>query len=155
MDGDHDIDSCFEATERTLRRTFEALASQGVALEGILLKPNMVLSGKGAQDRAGADQVAEATINCFRRTVPAAVPGIVFLSGGQGDEEATVNLDAINKRASSHGAPWELSFSYGRGLQATPLKAWGGSRANVSKAQAVYLERARLTSDARRGEYTP
>jgi len=155
MDGSHSIERCFDATERTLRRTFDELAAQRVNLEGILLKPNMVLSGHEAQDRASAEQVASSTIECFKRTVPAAVPGIVFLSGGQGDEEATVNLDAINRRATAEGAPWELSFSYGRGLQATPLKAWGGSPSDIGKAQKALLQRARLTSAARRGEYSP
>ena len=155
MDGSHSIERCFDATERTLRRTFEELAAQRVNLEGILLKPNMVLSGHEAQDRASAEQVAASTIECFKRTVPAAVPGIVFLSGGQGDEEATVNLDAINRRATAEGAPWELSFSYGRGLQATPLKAWGGSPSDIGKAQKALMQRARLTSAARRGEYSP
>ncbi|MCH7642557.1 MAG: fructose-bisphosphate aldolase class I [Chloroflexi bacterium] len=155
MDGSHSIERCFDATERILRRTFEELAAQRVNLEGILLKPNMVLSGHEAQDRASAEQVAASTIECFKRTVPAAVPGIVFLSGGQGDEEATVNLDAINRRATAEGAPWELSFSYGRGLQATPLKAWGGSPSDIGKAQKALLQRARLTSAARRGEYSP
>ena len=126
MDGDHDVDACFEATEATLREVYYQLGTQGVALEGTLLKPNMVLSGKDAGNRAGPEEVAEKTVSCFKRTVPAAVPGIVFLSGGQSDEEATVNLDAINRHAASVGAPWELSFSYGRGLQAAPLKAWGG-----------------------------
>ena len=155
MDGSHSIERCFDATERILRRTFEELAAQRVNLEGILLKPNMVLSGHEAQDRASAEQVASSTIECFKRTVPAAVPGIVFLSGGQGDKEATVNLDAINRRATAEGAPWELSFSYGRGLQATPLKAWGGSPSDIGKAQKALLQRARLTSAARRGKYSP
>lgn len=153
MDGNHDIDRCFEATELTLRRVFEALADQRVAYEGMLLKPNMVLSGKDAPNRAGPGEVAEATITCFRRTIPAAVPGVVFLSGGQGDDEATTNLDALNKRADS--APWQLSFSYGRGLQATPLKVWGGESAKLSRAQATFHHRAKVTSAARRGVYSP
>jgi fructose-bisphosphate aldolase, class I len=154
MDGDHSIDRCFEVTEATLREVFYQLGHQRVALEGTLLKPNMVLSGKDASNRANPDEVAEKTIACFKRTVSAAVPGIVFLSGGQSDEEATVNLDAINRLAAKVNAPWELSFSYGRGLQAAPLKAWGGQKTNAEQAQRAYLHRARVTSAARDGKYT-
>ncbi len=156
MDGEHSIERCFEVTEAAQRRVFEELAAQGVSLEGMLLKPNMVLSGKDAAARADAAAVAEATLACFRRTVPAAVPGVVFLSGGQGDEEATVNLDAINRLAQAQGgAPWQLSYSYGRGLQATPLRAWGGDPARVAAAQAAFRERAQATSAARQGAYRP
>ena len=156
MDGDHSIARCFEVTEATQRRVFEELAAQGVSLEGMLLKPNMVLSGKDAAVRADAAGVAAATLGCFRRTVPAAMPGVVFLSGGQGDEEATVNLDAINRLAQAQGgAPWQLSYSYGRGLQATPLRAWGGDPARVAAAQAAFQERAQATSAARQGAYSP
>ena len=155
MDGDHSIDRCFEVTEATQLRVFQELATQQVSLEGMLLKPNMVLSGKAASDRADAQGVAAATLRCFRRTVPAAVPGVVFLSGGQSDEEATTNLDVINRLARKEGAPWELSYSYGRGLQATPLGAWGGKTANVAAAQAALQLRARLTSAARQGAYDP
>ena len=155
MDGDHSIDRCFEVAEATLREVFYHLGHQGVALEGMLLKPSMVLSGASAADRAGTQEVAEKTVACLKRTVPAAVPGIVFLSGGQTDLEATVNLDGINRHASSAGVPWELSFSYGRGLQAAPLKAWSGKAENASQAQGAYLHRARLTSAARQGGYTP
>ena len=155
MDGDHSIETCSEVTTATLREVYYELGTQRVALEGTLLKPNMVLSGKDASDRAGAEQVAEATVKCFKNTVPAAVPGIVFLSGGQSDDEATVNLDAINRHAAAVGAPWELSFSYGRGLQAAPLKAWGGRSENIPAAQQAYYHRAKVTSAARRGEYTP
>ncbi|MDE2823876.1 MAG: fructose-bisphosphate aldolase class I [Chloroflexota bacterium] len=154
MDGDHDIDTCYEATTETLREVYYELGTHRVALEGTLLKPNMVLSGKDASNRASAEQVAEMTVNCFLNTVPAAVPGVVFLSGGQSDDEATVNLDAINRYAASCGVPWELSFSYGRGLQAAPLKAWNGVAANIPAAQAAYYHRAKVTSAARRGEYT-
>lgn len=153
MDGPHDIDRCLEVTSATLRRVFQSLAEQDVHLEGTLLKPNMVLSGKDASTREGPEAVAAATIRCFRRTVPAAVPGIVFLSGGQTDAEATENLNAINRLAADQ--PWELSFSYGRGLQATPLKIWGGDAANVPDAQAAFQQRARLTSAARMGAYEP
>ena len=154
MDGDHDIDTCLEVTEATLREVFYQLGRQGVALEGMLLKPNMVISGASAADRAGPQEVAEKTIDSFKRTVPADVPGIVFLSGGQSDAEATVNLDAINRRAAA-GVPWELSFSYGRGLQAAPLKAWSGKAENVARAQLAYYQRARFTSAARQGAYSP
>jgi fructose-bisphosphate aldolase class I len=155
MDGDHGIDRCFEVTETTLREVYYELGRQGVDLEGSLLKPNMVLSGKDAGDRAYADEVGKQTVACFKRTVPAAVPGVVFLSGGQSDREATANLDAINRRAAEVGAPWELSFSYGRGLQAAPLKAWGGAASNADAAQRAFHRRARLTSAARRGAYSP
>ena len=154
MDGEHDIETCYEITTDTLREVYYSLGTSGVALEGTLLKPNMVISGKEAPDRAGPEQVAELTLRCFMNTVPAAVPGLVFLSGGQSDVEATVNLDAINRLAASSGAPWELSFSYGRGLQAAPLKAWAGKPANISAAQAAYYHRAKVTAAARRGEYT-
>lgn len=155
MDGDHDIGRCFEATRRTLREVYIQLARQRVELEGTLLKPNMVLSGAKAPHRAPAEEVARLTLRCFKETVPAAVPGIVFLSGGQSDEEATVNLDAINRLAAREGAPWELSFSYGRGLQAAPQKAWSGRPENVPAAQAAYYHRAKVTSAARRGAYSP
>ena len=156
MDGSHTIERCFEISVRTLRETFRQLAEQRVSLDGLLLKTNMVLSGKDAKDRADARHVARATLQCFRETVPAAVPGIVFLSGGQGDEEATVNLDAINRRAKEiGGVPWQLSFSYGRGLQAAPQKAWSGKKENVVAAQRAYYHRAKVTAAARKGEYTP
>ena len=154
MDGDHDISRCFDVTEATLLRVFEEMTKQGVVLEGMLLKPNMVLSGAGASNRASRDAVADATIRCFRRAVPAAVPGIVFLSGGQSDDEATVNLNAINRLVGA-ATPWQLSFSYGRGLQATPLKAWSGLVAKIPQAQEAFLHRARVTSAARDGSYTP
>ena len=155
MDGDHDIDACFEATEAALREMYYQLGTHRVALEGTVLKTNMVLSGKDAADRADAGEVAEKTVECLKRTVPAAVPGIAFLSGGQGDEEATVNLDAINRLANEEGAPWELTFSYGRGLQAAPLKAWGGNSANLEAVQQAYFERASQTAYARQGAYDP
>ncbi len=152
MDGTHDIERCLQATEATLRTVFDELRAQGVSLEGMVLKPNMVLSGSEAANRAGPREVAERTVQCFKRTVPAAVPGIAFLSGGQGDDEATVNLDAINRLPDK--GPWELTFSYGRGLQTTPLKAWGGNPANVKRAQEAFLHRAKATSAARAGAYT-
>jgi fructose-bisphosphate aldolase class I len=155
MDGGHDIERCFEVTRATLREVFSQLARQRVALEGMLLKPNMVLSGSTAPDRAPAEEVARRTVACFKEAVPAAVPGIVFLSGGQSDDEATVNLDAINRRAAEVGAPWELSFSYGRGLQAAPQKAWAGKRENLEAAQRAFYHRAKVTSAARQGRYSP
>ena len=155
MDGDHDINTCYGATEAALRAVYYQLGHHRVALAGTLLKPNMVLSGKSADSRAGPQRVAEATVACLLETVPAAVPGILFLSGGQSDEEATVNLDSINRHASLVRAPWELSFSYGRGLQAAPLKAWGGSAANYAAAQRAFHHRAQVTSAARRGAYQP
>jgi len=121
----------------------------------MLLKPNMVLSGKDAQRRAPAAEVAQMTVECFKESVPAAVPGIVFLSGGQSDDEATVNLDAINRYAGEIGVPWQLSFSYGRGLQAAPQKAWAGKKDNVAAAQRAYFHRAKLTAAARMGKYSP
>lgn len=155
MDGDHSIDQCFEANEATLKEVFANLSRQGVMLEGALLKPSMVLSGNKAANRANPEEVAAKTIECFRRSVPAALPGIVFLSGGQSDEEATANLNAINERANEFGAPWALSFSYGRGLQAAPLKAWSGQSSNVEQAKEAFYNRAKLTSAARDGVYVP
>jgi len=155
MDGDHTIDRCLEVSLATLREVFAQLARQRVQLEGMLLKASMVLSGKGAPTRASPDEVARYTVNCFKESVPAAVPGIVFLSGGQSDEEATVNLDAINRYAEKVGAPWQLSFSYGRGLQAAPQKVWSGKADNVAAAQRAFFHRAKLTAAARVGKYSP
>ena len=155
MDGDHDIDACFEASEATLREVFYQLAHQGVDLAAMVLKPNMVLSGKDAEERAGPEEVAELTLTCLLHTVPAAVPGIAFLSGGQGDEESTLNLDAINRLAPEVAAPWELTFSYGRGLQAAPQQAWAGKEENVERAQAAFLKRAEVLAAARMGQYEP
>ena len=152
MDGDHDIDRCAEVTEQVLHSVFHALHQHGVKLEYILLKPNMVLPGKDCR-RAPADEVAEATLAVLRRTVPAAVPSINFLSGGQGPEEATENLNALNQRRDQ--APWQLSISYGRALQQPALKIWAGKPENVKAAQQALLERARLNSLARQGLYQP
>src|ERR687884_1062480 len=143
MDGDHTIERSFEATSRTLHAVFTELRDQRVHFEGILLKPNMVLSGYSAPQQASHDEVAEQTLRCFRRHVPAAVPGIVFLSGGQSDEDATANLNAMNARGPH---PWELSFSYGRALQAPALKAWRGEAANVETAQRAFYHRAKMNS---------
>ena len=154
MDGDHDIERCAEVTEAVLHAVFHALHRHHVALEYMLLKPNMVLPGKEA-GRARPAQVAEATLRVLKRTVPAAVPSVNFLSGGQGPEEATVNLDAINRLAKDVGAPWRLSISYGRALQQPALHAWAGKAENVAAAQQALLKRARLNSLAMRGAYTP
>ena len=151
MDGAHTIERCDEVTRETLHTVFNALYHQGVVLEGMLLKPNMVVSGNACPVQASVDEVADATIACFRATVPAAVPGIVFLSGGQSDEDATAHLDAMNRRGPH---PWELSFSYGRALQAPAIKAWGGSDDQAAAGQAAYLKRARLNGAARSGAYT-
>src|SRR5262245_32320511 len=153
MDGDHTIERSFSVTSHTQRAVFTELHDQRVQLEGMLLKPNMVLSGYDCPEQAGIDEVAEATLRCLRHNVPAAVPGIVFLSGGQTDEAATAHLDAINRLAPEVGAPWELSFSYGRALQAPAQRAWAGEAANVAAGQAAYLKRARLNGAARSGVY--
>lgn len=153
MDGDHSIDRCFEVTEAVLREVYYQLGQQRVVLEGTLLKPNMLLSGKEAKVRANPAEVAEKTIACFKRVVPAAVPGIVFLSGGQSDVEATINLNAINQHGSYADAPWQLSFSYGRGLQFAPLNSWGGDMSNKESAQLAFRHRACVTAAARRGTY--
>jgi fructose-bisphosphate aldolase class I len=133
---------------------FGQLYEHRVALDGMLLKPNMVVSGSTCPVQASVDEVADATLRVFRACVPAAVPGIVFLSGGQSDEDATAHLDAMNRRGSAASRPWELSFSYGRALQASALSAWGGSDAQAGAGQAAYLKRARLNGAARRGAYT-
>jgi fructose-bisphosphate aldolase class I len=151
MDGGHDIDACEEVTTQTLTCVFDALADQRVVLEGMLLKPNMVVSGKENDHQAGVEEVAQRTLRCLRRTVPAAVPGIVFLSGGQSSEDATAHLNAMNKLYGPH--PWRLSFSYGRALQDQALKAWRGQRENLGAAQELLLRRARLNSMAARGQY--
>ena len=152
MDGDHTIERCFEVTQATLHSVFAALYAQRVVYERMLLKPNMVLSGKSCPQQASVDEVARETVRCFRRTVPAAVPGIVFLSGGQSNEKATAQLNAMNALAREH--PWQLSFSYGRALQDPPLKAWSGDAANLKKAQDAFHHRARLNGAARYGQYT-
>jgi fructose-bisphosphate aldolase class I len=150
MDGDHTLERSFEVTSRTLHAVFTELRDQRVQPEGILLKPNMVLSGYECPDQASDEEVAEETLRCFRRHVPAAVPGIVFLSGGQSDEQATARLSTMNALGPH---PWQLSFSYGRALQAPALKAWGGE--NVEAAQRAYYHRAKMNSAARTGMYAP
>ena len=151
MDGDHSIDRCEEVTTVTLNKVFDALFRHRVVLEETLLKTGMVLSGKDCSQQADLPQVAEATIRCLRRSVPAAVPGIVFLSGGQSDEAATQRLNAI---CALSDVPWKLSFSFGRALQASALKIWQGSRDNVAAAQAALHHRARCNGLAVEGEYS-
>ena len=151
MDGPHTIERCYEVTERALRKVFAELYAQRVRLDQIILKPNMVISGTECPQRADARSVAAETLRCFRSAVPAKVPGIVFLSGGQSDIEATVHLNEMNKLG---GGPWELSFSYGRALQAPPLKAWGGEAANMPAAQKALHHRARCNGAARDGRYS-
>jgi fructose-bisphosphate aldolase class I len=151
MDGDHDIERCEAVTARTLQTVFDELFRQRVDLEGMLLKPNMVISGLECPRQAGVETVAERTVHCFQRVVPAAVPGIVFLSGGQSSKIATAHLNAMNALGRH---PWELSFSYGRALQEDTLKAWRGKADRVGEAQKVFHHRARCNSAARFGEYT-
>jgi fructose-bisphosphate aldolase class I len=150
MDGDHDIDRCYEVTQRVLNKTFQELRVQRVALEGMILKPNMAIPGKKSSKRASVEQVAEKTIRMLKTCVPAAVPGIAFLSGGQSDEEATAHLDAMNRIG---GLPWRLSFSYGRALQAAPQKAWAGKAENVAAGQRAFTHRARMNALASKGEW--
>jgi fructose-bisphosphate aldolase class I len=152
MDGTHTIEESAKATGRVLQAVYVELHDQRVDYRGTLLKPNMVLSGYQATNRAGVDEVADATLDVLYRHVPAAVPGIVFLSGGQTDEDATAHLNAMNKRGPH---PWQLSFSYGRALQAPALKAWAGKPENVEAAQRAYYRRAKLNSAARSGMYAP
>jgi fructose-bisphosphate aldolase class I len=152
MDGAHDLDRCAEVTVRVLRAVYEQLSRHGVVLEATLLKPSMVLPGTDSPIQASNDAIAQATIFAMRQAVPAAVPGLVFLSGGQSDEAATARLDALNRQGPQ---PWELSFSFGRALQAPVLRAWGGDASNLSLAQAALLHRAELNGAARHGSYRP
>jgi len=151
MDGDHPIERCDRVTRDTLAEVFQALRRHRVQFEGMLLKPNMVLSGSACPTQAGVEEVARATVAALADTVPASVPGIVFLSGGQSDQVATAHLNALNRLG---GVPWQLSFSYGRALQAPALKAWKGEAANGPAAQQAFLHRARLNSAARTGNWT-
>jgi fructose-bisphosphate aldolase, class I len=152
MDGDHDIDRCYEVTSRVLNRTFQELRVQRVALEGMILKPNMAISGKKSAKQASVQEVAEKTVRLLKACVPAAVPGIAFLSGGQSDEEATAHLNAINKIG---GLPWKVTFSYGRALQAAPQKAWSGKPENVAAGQRAFSHRAHMNGLASTGKWTP
>jgi fructose-bisphosphate aldolase class I len=150
MDGDHDIDRCSVITEWALKTVFEQLYYQHVALEGIVLKPNMVISGKKAAKRAGVEEVAEKTLKVLKACVPAAVPGIAFLSGGQSDQEATAHLDTMNKMGP---LPWKLTFSYGRALQHAPQTTWGGKSENVAAAQRAFSHRAMMNGLAATGQW--
>ncbi len=153
MDGTHDIDDSFVVTEEVLHTVFFELYSQGVHFEEMVLKPNMVLSGYECSSQASVDEVANATIECFMRTVPAAVPGIAFLSGGQSDQHATAHLNRMNQLLGNN-KPWNLTFSYGRALQQSAIKAWGGSEQNITNAQNALIHRAKLNSLATTGEYS-
>jgi len=150
MDGEHSLERCAQVTASTLRVVYEQLARHDVVLEASLLKPNMVLPGKDCPTQVSDDEIAAATVTVLRQTVPAAVPGIMFLSGGQSDEQATARLNALNQRGTQ---PWELSFSFGRALQAPVLHAWAGDDSNSPKAQEALVHRARLNAAARRGSY--
>ena len=152
MDGAHTIERCASVTAATLDKVFAALVGHGVDLAGIVLKPNMVISGTECPERAEVEEVAEVTVACLTAHVPKAVPGIAFLSGGQSAEEATAHLSAMN-RLGPH--PWQLSFSYGRALQAPALKAWGGDSSAYAAGQSALIKRARLNGLARSGDYTP
>jgi fructose-bisphosphate aldolase class I len=151
MDGDHDIERCYEVTQRVLNKTFQELRIQRVALEGMVLKPNMVVPGKKSAKQASVDEVAERTIHLLKACVPAAVPGIAFLSGGQSDQDATAHLSAMNRIG---GLPWSLTFSYGRALQAAPQKAWSGRPENVGAGQRAFTHRARMNGLASLGQWT-
>jgi fructose-bisphosphate aldolase class I len=150
MDGDHDIDRCYMISEWVLKTTFEQLYYQKVALEGMVLKPNMVVPGKKSAHRASVEEVAEKTVRLLKNCVPAAVPGIAFLSGGQSDEEATAHLDAMNKIG---GLPWKLTFSYGRALQHAPQTTWSGKAENVAAAQRAFSHRAMMNGLAALGQW--
>jgi fructose-bisphosphate aldolase, class I len=150
MDADNTLGVCWEVTTRTLHHTFDELYHHAIDLQGTLLKPNMVIAGKGCPEQPPAARIAEATIDCFRGVVPVAVPGVVFLSGGQSEVQATENLNAINLI----GGPWALSFSYGRALQQSALQAWAGDEANAEAAQAAFIHRARMNSLAAAGEWS-
>jgi fructose-bisphosphate aldolase, class I len=152
MDGGHDIDTCFSITEWVLRTVYNELFEARVALEGTVLKPNMVVPGKKSQKRASVEEVAEKTVQVLKACVPATVPGIAFLSGGQSDEEATAHLNAIHRIGD---LPWSVTFSYGRALQAAPQKAWSGKPENVAAAQRAFTHRARMNSLATKGEWSP
>jgi fructose-bisphosphate aldolase class I len=151
LDGNHSVERCEEVTEATLRITFTALMRQRVHLEGIILKPSMVVSGKDNPRQAGVDEVAERTIRCLKRVVPAAVPGIAFLSGGQSAVSATEHLNAMNQLGP---LPWQVSFSYARALQDPAIRVWKGEAANVAAAQKIFYHRAKMNSAARSGSYT-
>jgi len=149
--GDHSLEQCYEVTAKTLQTLFAQMAEQGVVTEGAILKVSMVIPGKSASQQASADQVAEQTVKCLKENVPANLPGVVFLSGGQSDENSTIHLDKMNKIG---GMPWPLSFSYGRGIQAPALKIWAANMNDVAKAQAALVFRAKMNSLASLGQYS-
>ena len=154
MDGGHDIDRCVTITEWVLKETFQELSYSKVALEGMVLKPNMAVPGKKSAKKASVEEVAEKTIRLLKACVPAAVPGIAFLSGGQSDEEATAHLNAMHKLGPLPcPLPWGLTFSYGRALQAAPQKAWSGKAENVAAGQSAFSHRARMNGLASKGEW--
>jgi len=150
MDGPHDIEHCARVSEHVFAEVTKALHDNGVFLEGALLKPNMILPGSESKKTATPNEIASYTIRTLKRTIPPSIPGIMFLSGGQTEEEATINLDAINKIP---GSPWVLSFSYGRALQASCIASWNGKEENVKKASEVFLSRAKANSEAQQGKY--
>jgi fructose-bisphosphate aldolase class I len=152
MDGNHTIERCYEVTARTLQALFAQLKEQGVMNSGTILKVSMVLSGKDASTQASADDVAAQTVKCLKENVPADLAGVVFLSGGQSDENSTIHLDKMNKIG---GFPWPLSFSYGRGIQAPALKIWAANMADVEKAQAALVFRSKMNGLASVGQYSP
>lgn len=152
MEGDHDIERCFEVTEFTLKTVFDELQAQRILLEGAVLKPNMVISGLKCRLRAGVEEVAEKTVRCLKATVPDALPSICFLSGGQSDVDATAHLNAMN---AGYETPWNLSFSYGRALQAAALKTWGGKSENFPAAQNAFAHRACMNGMATQGKWSP
>ena len=151
MDGSHTIERCYEVTKDTLTKVFEELIKHKVDLKGICLKPNMVIDGKECSKKSSSEEIAKMTINCFKETVPSEVPGIVFLSGGQSEIEATENLNEINK---IEGTPWNLSFSYGRALQASALKAWQGNHENEKACSKAFAHRAKMNSLATKGMWS-
>jgi fructose-bisphosphate aldolase class I len=150
MDGPHDLERCFDVTEAVLKTVFDELYEHRVWLEGIVLKPNMVIAGKKSAKQASVDEVAERTITCLKLTVPAAVPGIAYLSGGQSDVDATAHLNRMNEIG---GFPWPMTFSYGRALQAAPQKAWSGKPGNVAAAQKAFHHRAKMNALASKGQW--
>lgn len=150
MDGSHDADECYRVSEWVLKTVFQELYYARVQLEGMVLKPNMVIAGKKSPHHASVEEVSDKTVQLLKNCVPSAVPGVAFLSGGQSDEEATAHLDAMNKIG---GVPWKLTFSYGRALQAAPQKAWSGKRENIRAAQQAFAHRARMNGLATLGQW--
>lgn len=152
IDGDHSVDRCYEVSRETLATVFDQLRLLGVVLDGMVLKPNMVISGKEHPRQSGPEEVARYTVECLLETVPAKVPGIAFLSGGQSDKQATANLQAMNELYPN--PPWQLTFSYARALQDQPMKIWGGDNSNAKEAQKAFSHRAKMNSAARSGRYS-